>query len=102
MTAEFNIKLSYSIGEAKPFFYIETTERKEMMHMKSRKYIPAWQVVRELARKHGYNPAWVWDVLDDYFNMRRGEGCLMTREEAEELEHTLEYIDAEQFVPAYI
>lgn len=70
--------------------------------MKSRSYSPAWQVVRDLARKHSYNPTWIWDVLDDYFNMRRGEGCLMTREEAEELERMLEYIDADRPAMAYM
>ena len=70
--------------------------------MKSRRYTPAWQVVRDLARKHGYNPAWIWDVLDDYFNMRRGEGCLMARDEAEELEQMLEYIDADRPAMAYM
>ena len=67
-----------------------------------RRYIPCFIIVRNLARKHGYNPTWIWDVLDDYFNMRRGEGCLMTQEEAEELEHTLEYIDTDRPALAYI
>lgn len=68
-----------------------------------RHYIPASRVVRRLARKHDYNPAWIWDVLDDYyFNMRRDEGCVMTQEEAKELELMLQHIDNDRPALAYM
>lgn len=49
-------------------------------------YYKCSDAVRTLSRKFDANPIWIWDVLGDQFNMERGWGCLLTVEEARDLE----------------
>lgn len=45
------------------------------------KYMSAAQFVAKMKRKHGANPIWVWDELEENFNIIKGLGCLINGEE---------------------
>lgn len=58
------------------------------------KAMPAAQVVARYSRKYKVNKVWLWDVLEEQFNIIKGLGCLMTYEERIEFE---DYIRDEIF-----
>ena len=58
-------------------------------------YQSAASVIARLAKKYDCNKAWLWDLLDEHFNMRRGEAALMNLGEIEALKEIIEdLIDA--------
>ena len=50
-------------------------------------YIPASQVVSRLSKKYGVNKVWLWDLLEENYNIIKGVGCVMNLLEIEELEY---------------
>ena len=50
-------------------------------------YIPAAQVVSRMSRKYGANKVWLWDLLEENFNMIKGLGCVMNLLEVQEFEY---------------
>lgn len=56
--------------------------------MKS-EYISAGQLVSRMKRKYQVNPVWVWDLLEEEYNIIKGLGCVVSREEAEEIEYII-------------
>ena len=54
-----------------------------------RTYLPAAQFVEKMVRRYGINRPWVWDVLEDEFNIIKGIGCVMDREDMERAEDAL-------------
>lgn len=46
----------------------------------------ASQFVQDMKRKHGANPIWVWDLLEDEFNIIKGLGCIVLPEEMAHIE----------------
>lgn len=50
-------------------------------------YIPAAQVVARISRKYNANKVWLWDLLEEEYNIIRGTGCLMNLLEIGEFEY---------------
>lgn len=50
-------------------------------------YIPASQVVSRLSKKYGVNKVWLWDLLEENYNIIKGVGCVMNLLEIEEMEY---------------
>lgn len=53
-------------------------------------YQSASQIISRLSKKYDCNKAWLWEVLDDYFNMRKGEAALMNLGEIEAFKDIIE------------
>ena len=54
----------------------------------------ACEIVSKLARKYDCNPAWLWDLLDNHFNMRKGEAAMLDCEDIEAFKEIIEeYLD---------
>lgn len=51
-----------------------------------RKLIYCRDAVKKLSRKYHARSLWIWEVIEDEFNLDRGDGALLTQEEMEELE----------------
>lgn len=51
--------------------------------------ISAAQFVARMKRKYQVNPVWVWDLLEEEYNIIKGLGCVVLREEAEEIEYII-------------
>lgn len=49
-------------------------------------YIEVCKVINRLSRKYFVNSVWLWDVVAENWNYIKGLGCIMTKEEAKELE----------------
>lgn len=57
--------------------------------MKHEKVIWARDFVRDMVKKHGLNPYFVWEYLWDDYGIEKGLGCLMNGEEAFNAEYVL-------------
>lgn len=51
-----------------------------------KKMIYCRDAVKKLDRKYRARSAWIWEVIEDEFNLDRGDGALLTQEECEILE----------------
>lgn len=56
-----------------------------------RTYLPAAQFVDQIVRKHHCNRCWVWEILDEWFNVIKGIGYVMDREQMERAEAKITY-----------
>ncbi len=52
-------------------------------------FISAAQFVSRMVKKYGANRCWVWDVLEDEFNIIKGIKGLLDQSEAQEAEHII-------------
>ena len=50
----------------------------------------AASVVARMARKYDCNKTWIWELLDESFNMRKGEAAVMDQSEIEALKDIIE------------
>lgn len=58
--------------------------------MKIRKScVPASGVVSSLSKKYELNPVWVWEIIEDLFNIIKGTGGQMVQAEIDELEQCI-------------
>lgn len=58
--------------------------------MKIRSYcVPAMRVVSAFAKKYNLNRIYIWDVIEDQFNIIRYMGCVMTQDQINLLEEIL-------------
>lgn len=46
-------------------------------------------VVRRFSRKYSLNRAYLWDLLNDEFNIIKGFGCVMTTSQIDIFEETI-------------
>lgn len=52
-------------------------------------YTPASNVVSRMARKYNVNPVWLWDLLEEEYNIIKGLGCVMNLLEIREFEYII-------------
>ena len=52
-------------------------------------YTSACQFVAYMKRKYNINPIWVWDLLEEEYNIIKGTGALLTQEEKKEIENII-------------
>ena len=52
-------------------------------------YTSASQFVAYMKRKYNINPIWVWDLLEEEYNIIKGTGALLTQEEKKEIENII-------------
>lgn len=52
-------------------------------------YVSAAQFVSRMAKKYGANKCWVWDVLEEEYNIIEGTGGVMNRLEVQEAEYII-------------
>lgn len=52
-------------------------------------YVSAAQFVAHMAKKYGANKRWVWDVLEEEFNIIKGTGGVMNLLETQEAEYII-------------
>ena len=50
----------------------------------------ASSIVSRMARKYQCNRNWLWEILDEYFNMRKGEAAVMDPSEVEAFKEIIE------------
>lgn len=53
-------------------------------------YQNACQVIARLSKKYDCNKAWLWELLDDNFNMRKGEAAMMDLADIEAFKDIIE------------
>lgn len=53
-------------------------------------YQKACNVISALSQKYHCNRVWLWELLDEHFNMRKGEACLMSLGEIEAFRDIIE------------
>lgn len=46
-----------------------------------RTYLPATDFVTQMSKKYHAKRFWIWEILEDYFNMLKGHGWVMTIDE---------------------
>ena len=56
--------------------------------MKS-EYTSAAQFVSRMKRKYPVNPVWVWDLLEDEYNIIKGTAGIISKDEADEIEYII-------------
>ena len=54
-----------------------------------RTYLPAGKFVDYMVRKHSANRAWIWEILEEDYNIIRGIGGIMTIDERMRTEHKI-------------
>lgn len=52
-------------------------------------YVNASQFVSRMKNKYFVNPIWVWDLLEDEFNIIKGLGCVISKEERDTIEQII-------------
>lgn len=50
----------------------------------------AYQVVYRLSKKYGCKTSWIWELIEENFNMRKGQGALLDPAEVIQLEEIIE------------
>ena len=50
------------------------------------KYYKASDVVQRISKKYQANKVWIWDVLEEQYNIIKGTGSMITAEEAKVIE----------------
>lgn len=49
-------------------------------------YVKASYAVHKLSKKYKVNPAWIWDLLEEEFNIQKGIGGVVNQSEINEIE----------------
>lgn len=52
-------------------------------------YIKASSMVQRLSKKYKVNPVWIWDLLEEEFNIQKGTGGVVNQNEINEIENII-------------